>query len=360
MATNNRGGGALAKRESAMTTVRDMFGKMEDQLKAALPKHLEAGRMIRVMLTEVQRNPKLLECEPKSLCGALMEAAQLGLEPTGALGQAWIIPYGNTATFQPGYKGLRDLAYRSGMVTGISDGVVRESDTFRISHGLHRDLVHEYDHRLTPDERGDVIGVYVVAHMKDSEPMFKWMSKTEVDAHKARFSKAWNKPDSPWNRDWEAMALKTCFIQLFRWLPCSVEVAKAVAYDIEMERGIDMGVRVPVKDVTPPDEPENIPTDGITDPKQAEIAAKLAGKAPETNEEAPQDTRKAEPVSELTDAERAAMGDEIRSLRAKLDADSVDSLYERWNPEDAPLDTLKDETLTGMLEEARRLASVEV
>jgi len=115
---------AVKKKEGISThnpykTIQDLLKRMEPQIRKALPKHLEPERLARIALTEIRKNPKLLECSRESLLGAVMTAAQLGLEP-GVLGHAYLIPYWNNKTksyevqFQIGYKGLLDLVRRSG------------------------------------------------------------------------------------------------------------------------------------------------------------------------------------------------------------------------------------------------------
>ena len=117
---------ALEKRanqsaQSARTSphsIKDWVKVMEPAIKKALPSVITPERFTRMVMTAISSNPKLAECTPASFCGAMMQAAQLGLEPNTPLGQAYLIPYRNhgklECQYQTGYKGLITLAYRSG------------------------------------------------------------------------------------------------------------------------------------------------------------------------------------------------------------------------------------------------------
>ncbi|CAM5244876.1 hypothetical protein LSPH24S_06379 [Lysinibacillus sphaericus] len=103
---------------------------------------MDADRIARIALTAVRATPKLLECDQMSFLAALMQSAQLGVEPNTGLGQAYLIPYGKQVQFQLGYKGLIDLAVRSGQYKAIYAHEVYKEDEFSFAYGLHKDLVH--------------------------------------------------------------------------------------------------------------------------------------------------------------------------------------------------------------------------
>lgn len=143
--------------KAVVRTVKDMGGlltQMAPRIQAVLPKHMDAERLAKVALTAMSRNPRLLECTAESILLALTEAGQLGLEPAGVMGQAYLIPYKNNnrggiyeAQFQPGYRGLVELVLRAGDVSDISARPVYEGDAFKFSYGLTETLDH------TPGER---------------------------------------------------------------------------------------------------------------------------------------------------------------------------------------------------------------
>lgn len=211
--------------------------QISEQIKLALPKHLDPDRLLRIALTEIRRTPKLAECSQASLLGALFQCAQLGLEIGGSLGQAYLVPYGRDVQFQLGYRGMIDLAMRSGRVASIEARAVFLGDEFHCTFGLHSDLQHTPD--WNNEDRNDpkkLTFVYAVAHLTDSErPQFVVMSRAEIEAIRKR-SKSGS--SGPWVTDYEAMALAKVTKRLFKWLPVSIEMARAVAADDAADAGL--------------------------------------------------------------------------------------------------------------------------
>ena len=128
--------------QSSQPTIFDLINKSKNQFALALGKNLDADRFTRIATTIVKNNPKLMACSAMSLLGALMSSAQLGLEPN-VLGQSYIIPYGNQAQFQIGYKGLIKLFYNSENALSITAQEVYENDKFEYELGLQPKLIHK-------------------------------------------------------------------------------------------------------------------------------------------------------------------------------------------------------------------------
>jgi len=123
LAVRRAQGGAMAPTNGKRNkTIYDLIRDMEDQFRMALPKHFDAGRFVRVAVTTLRRNEKLLRCDQDSLLACLMLSAQLGLEPGGPLGHAYLVPYGSELTFIVGYRGYIELARRTGDVVAVSMG----------------------------------------------------------------------------------------------------------------------------------------------------------------------------------------------------------------------------------------------
>ncbi|MBC2723509.1 recombination protein RecT [Desulfosporosinus sp.] len=218
---------APAKVNDPARTVAAYLDKMQSQIAKALPKHMNADRLARIALTTIRTNPKLLECSIESLMGAVMQSAQLGLEPN-MLGACYIIPYGKEAQFQIGYRGMIDLARRSGHIQSIAAHEVYENDLFKLQYGLDEKLEHipwhlRDDQKFT--EQGQIRGFYMVAKFKDGGYQTHYMSKTEIDQHRKR-SKSSN--NGPWVTDYVEMGKKTVVRSAWKWLPISIEVAKQV------------------------------------------------------------------------------------------------------------------------------------
>lgn len=212
-------------------TLRDMLAAQQTEIARALPGALDAGRYVRVVQTELRKNPKLMSCSPGSFLGAVITAAQLGLE-FGPLGHAYLVPYRNHGVDDVqliiGYRGWLDLAYRSGMVRSVVARTVRQNDTFDYTFGLEDTLTH----RPAEGDRGPATHYYCVAHAKEGGVLFAVMSKREVEAHRDRYAKKKNgEIVGPWATHFDEMALKTVFKRVFTWLPMSADIAIATATD---------------------------------------------------------------------------------------------------------------------------------
>ncbi len=209
-------GTSVAKKENKSKTIFDVIQAGAKQFATALPKHINSDRFVRIAITTIRQNPKLAQCNQESLLGALMVSAQLGLEP-GVLGQCYLIPYGRECQFQIGYKGMIELLRRSGQLKDIYAYSVYENDEFEMTYGLDRDLKH----KPNLQNKGNFIGCYCVAVLKDDARAFEYMTKEEIEAHGKKFSKTYG--NGPWKTDFEAMAHKTVVKKMLKWLPVSVE-----------------------------------------------------------------------------------------------------------------------------------------
>ena len=221
------------KEKNEMTNVAKLLDQQKAQIARALPKHLNPNRMARIALTEVRKNPELAMCCPLSFLGSIIQCAQLGLEPGNALGHVYLIPFWNKkkglreVQVIPGYRGLIDLARRSGQIISISARTVHEYDHFEYEYGLDERLVH----KPNPDERGELIGAYAVAKLRDGGQQFEYMSRREIDNIK--------KDSNPvWKDHYEEMARKTLVRRLFKYLPVSIEIASMLEISDKDDSGL--------------------------------------------------------------------------------------------------------------------------
>lgn len=227
-------------------TIGDYIDQMAPAMAQALPQHMSIERMTRMATTVIRTTPQLKEADVSSLLGAVMQSAQLGLEP-GPMGHCYFLPFRNNkkgttdVTFIIGYRGMIDLARRSGHIQSIYAHAVYENDEFDYQLGLHSDLKHV----PTESDRGAFKGAYAVAHFKDGGYQFEYMPKSEIEKRRAR-SKAGNSKYSPWATDYEEMAKKTVIRYMWKYLPVSVEMQTAVSHD--------EGVGRSIKDITPDDD----------------------------------------------------------------------------------------------------------
>jgi recombination protein RecT len=209
---------------------------MQEQFSKALPRHLTVERFTRVAITALTRTPKLQECTPESFMKCLLDLSAMGLEPDGR--RAHLIPYGKECTLVLDYKGLVELARRSGDVATIHADVICENDAFEHNMGKIKQHTFELD-----QPRGEMIGAYAQVTLKDGSIQAVVLTRDEVDAVKNR-SKAGK--SGPWVTDYNEMAKKTAFRRLSKWLTLSPEVHNAVTAAEETEFG---GMR----NVTPPE-----------------------------------------------------------------------------------------------------------
>lgn len=223
-------------------TMQQYIKSMEGEIKKALPSVITPERFTRMVLSAISVNPKLASCTPNSFLGAMMSAAQLGLEPNTPLGQAYILPYSNKGTleaqFQIGYKGLIDLAYRSGEVEVVQAHIVYENDTFECEYGLEPKLTHKPADR----DRGNPVKVYAVFKTKSGGYGFEVMSMEDVRIHAEKYSKAYGSSFSPWKTNFEEMAKKTVLKKVLKYAPLKSDFVKAVVQDetIKTELSEDM------------------------------------------------------------------------------------------------------------------------
>ena len=219
-------------------TMQTYIKAMEGEIKKALPSVITPERFTRMVLSAISVNPKLGSCTPASFLGAMMNAAQLGLEPNTPLGQAYILPYMNKGTleaqFQIGYKGLIDLAYRSGEVELIQAHIVYENDDFECEYGINAKLSHKPAAR----DRGEPIKVYALFKTKSGGYGFEVMSMDDVRAHAAKYSKAYTASFSPWKTNFEEMAKKTVLKQVLKYAPLKSDFVKAVVQDETIKANI--------------------------------------------------------------------------------------------------------------------------
>jgi recombination protein RecT len=203
-----------------------------------LPKHMKVDRLIKLALLAATKTPDLLMCTQASVMQSLMTCAQLGLEPNGMLGSGYLVPYGNKCEFIPGYRGLIDLARRSGEVVKVEARVVYSGDIFEVDYGTEAKITHKPNLSGKRTQK-DIVAFYMVAQLNQNDRQFEVMTKDEVDAIRAR-SKASGK--GPWVTDYEEMGKKTVVKRGMKYLPLSPQLAAAIEHDNRIESGEIGGV----------------------------------------------------------------------------------------------------------------------
>ena len=219
---------------AAFSRFMDTF---KPQMALALPKHLTADRMARLALTQFSSNPKLRECDPHSIAGSVMTASTLGLEP-GVNGQGYLVPYYDRkkklliCQFIPGWKGLVDIANRSGRST-VWTGAVFQGDHFDYALG-DRPFVQ---HRPGDEDRPEFLThVYAVGRVNGSDwPVIEVWTIGKVLRHRDKYNKVGESHYS--YRDVEMYARKVPLLQVLKYMPSSVELNNAIAVSHAAEDG---------------------------------------------------------------------------------------------------------------------------
>lgn len=205
--------------------IRRELTAMQPQFKAALPSHVSPEKFVRVAMTALQTNPDLQRADKRTLFGSFTRAAQMGLLPDGREGA--VVMFGQSAQFMPMIGGVLKLVRNSGELASLDALAVYAGDKFTYRPGMDAVPLHE------PDwfgDRGEVIGVYAVAKMKDGAAYVEIMNKQQVEKVRAvsRSGKS-----GPWVQWWEEMARKTVLRRLAKRLPMSTDLDDALMEDDE-------------------------------------------------------------------------------------------------------------------------------
>ena len=234
--------------ESAQTAIAERDEKQNEE-RMTVTKYIEkqatitlngdrAKEFTAAIGAALQRNPRLKQVSPSSLIGAAMACVLLDIVPETPQQLAFLIPYGNAVQFQLGYKGLIELAFRSGQVTSISAELVFPKEEFKVQLGSERKLTHIPDPSRDRTQFDEATHVYATATLTNGVTVFDVMNMDEI--RKIRDTVKAKSTDAPW-RTWpEQMAKKTVIKRLTKYLPQSRtdnRLQNAAAWDSWAEAG---------------------------------------------------------------------------------------------------------------------------
>jgi recombination protein RecT len=210
--------------------------KLKPQMALALPKHLSSDRIARLALTQFSTNKALQKCTQQSIAASIMTAVQLGLEP-GVNGAGYLIPYKDTCTFVPGWKGLVDLVNRSGRGT-VYTGVIFEDQIYgqdwEFFDGSRRELIIRKQSNLIDENK--ITHAYAIGWVKDaSMPIIELWTVEKLKAHRNKQNKIGNNHYS--FKYWEMYCRKIPLLQVIKYMPCSIELAMALDVSNVNEHG---------------------------------------------------------------------------------------------------------------------------
>lgn len=218
-------------RENPVAVFSRFMDKFKPQMALALPKHLTADRMARLALTQFSTNVALQSCTPQSIAASIMTASILGLEP-GVNGQGYLIPYKAQCTFVPGWKGLVDIANRSGRVS-VWTGAVFQGDQFDYALGDTPFVRHQPGDE---DDPAKMTHVYAIGRVNGSNwPVIEVWSMRKIWKHRDQYNKVGQRHYS--FRDQEMYARKVPLLQVLKYMPASIELSNALAVSNAAEEG---------------------------------------------------------------------------------------------------------------------------
>lgn len=259
-------------RKSPQQELISMLMENKQQLEMVLPKHMTPDRMARLALTAFNGDSKLRQCSLRSIAASVMIASQMGLE-IGVGGHGWLVPYGENATFVPGWQGLVELMNRSGRGS-VWTGAVYEGDEFDWELGADPRLIHR-----PAGDNSKLTHVYAIGRVKGSEwPVIEVWTIARVLKHRDRYNKVGKKHYSFANdNNLEMYARKVALLQVLKYMPKSIELQAAVDVSYAADEGrpytVDANMVVAVEqDPQPPKVEQDM--DALAD----EVAKKAAEK----------------------------------------------------------------------------------
>jgi recombination protein RecT len=309
--------------------------RVKEQMGKALPSHVTAERLARIAMTEVRKNPDLLRCDKASFLGAVMQACALGLEP-GINGACYLIPYKETCTFVPGWKGLVDLVSRTGRAS-VWTGAVFEGDEFDYALGDRPFVHHRPGEEIDPEK---LAYVYAIGRVNGSEfPVIEVWTMPKVWRHRDKINKQGQKHYS--YRHPEMYARKVVLLQVLKYLPSSAEMTQAMELQRQEELGsaqdlpLNHLMSTPADAAPPlaPAEPvqpaqvtvvaQAAPAPAAAAPAPAPVAATAAAPAPAAAQAAPGGVQPSEAVPRISPDQVATIQ---RAMSFKLSPIGMETL----------------------------------
>lgn len=212
-------------------------GAVMKKLNDVLGSEKKAASFISSVISVANGNSQLRNANPMTILGSAMVAATLDLPVVPTLGLAYIVPYKGQAGFQLGYKGLIELAERSGQFKNIIDEVVYEGQLVKKNK-----FTGEYEFDEDAKKSDKVIGYMARMDLITGFSKTIYWTKEEVEAHAKKFSQAFRSGyTSPWKSDFDAMARKTVLKALFaKYAPKSVAIQQAIKFDQSVAKPADI------------------------------------------------------------------------------------------------------------------------
>lgn len=221
-----------AQQAEAVKRLAAYLAPREKNLSIYARNGVQPGAMIKLALFEASQQEWFAQVTPASVYTALVVSAQLGLEPAGLRGEAYLIKFGNECKLMPGYRGLVKLALNSGKVRDITARVVYEGDDFAVHLGTEERIHHvPMQGRIVGEKDSPrVIAAYAIATMADGSRKFEAMDRWELDRVR-EVSKTKDAKDGPWAMWADQMYRKAPVRRLAKYLPLGNDYFRAIVAD---------------------------------------------------------------------------------------------------------------------------------
>lgn len=256
---NTPNGYAFQSPPAVVATLTDLVKRNKTSLQQMMVAGTDPKRLYRAVVQCIMKNAQLAKCTPDSIMRAMMDAAEAGLEPGGAMNLAYLVPYGTECTYIISYRGLVNLVRRSGHVRSVEAQAVYRGDGLEFEFGLNPVLRHKPQSENR--EPGQLTHAYAIARFKDGSVQFDVMTRADIEAIRER-SKAKN--GGPWVTDYAEMAKKTVVRRLCKLLPQAIEIERVLSkIDAAENRGFNFSAS-PLPALAPAPNDEDLPADIAT------------------------------------------------------------------------------------------------
>jgi recombination protein RecT len=216
---------AFLSRDAIRKNIAQAVGKNPDQF-------------ITSIISAVNANPDLQECTNTSILSAALVGQSLKLSPSPQLGQYYFVPYRNNrrgiveAQFQIGYRGMYQLAIRSGQFRKLNAMAIKEGELVRfdpLEEEIEINLIEDEGQR----EAAETIGYYAFFELVNGFRRAMYWSREKMRAHALRYSKGYaaHKGYTFWEKDFDAMAIKTMYRQILKLAPMSIDMQNGMEMD---------------------------------------------------------------------------------------------------------------------------------
>lgn len=239
----------------------DLIKAFQAKISAVVPKHIQEAVILNAVMNSVRKNPRLLNCTTGSMLSAIMCCAETGLVPDNPLQLCHLVPFKGQVVWIPGFRGLVELARRSGEIGDVDSDIACENDEFYYERGLNQNIIH----KPNLHDRGEMTHVYAIMWFLDKRIRAKFEVMT-VDEVNAIRDASPGRDNDPWRKHYGQQARKTVLKRLMKAAPLSPQLALAINQDNLAEAGEELDLHETVKQLQEDVAGQRVPaTDKLAD-----------------------------------------------------------------------------------------------